>query len=332
MTVKERFETFQNIGLLGIFVVLIVLFGILYPGFLALQNIRNALLSISIIGIIAVPMTMLMISGGVDLSVGSMMGLAASICALLISKNVPIVLSVLITLAAGAFVGLINGLLVTKVKLNSFIATIGMLSVLNGIALVMTSTPGQKATFSGSIGIPDKSFGVLGLGSLGPVPIQIIFLIAFFGIGYFFLNHTQFGRKVFASGANETAAHIAGIPVDKTRIIMFIFTSITAAFGGIILASQFLAGHPRIGTGYELLILTAVILGGTAFTGGKGTMRGVLLGVLIMGILRYGMDVLGIIEFYKQIANGAILLIAVGTGQLREKMLYKSYSGFEKEM
>ncbi len=332
MTFRQRLETFQNLGLLGIFIVLIVLFQIIYPGFLRLQNIRNALLSISIIGIIAVPMTMLLISGGVDLSVGSMMGLAASICALLISRNIPIVPAILITLAAGGCVGFINGLLVTKIKINSFIATIGMLSVLNGIALVMTSDPGQKATFSGSIGIPDKKFGVLGLGSLGPVPIQIILLIIVFGIGYFFLNHTQFGRKVYASGANETAAHLSGVPVQKTRVIMFVFTSVTAAFGGIILASQFLAGHPRIGSGYELLILTAVILGGTAFTGGKGSMQGVLLGVLIMGTLRYGMDVLGIIEFFKQIANGTILLIAVGTGQLREKFMYKSYSGFEREL
>jgi ribose transport system permease protein len=310
----------QNLSLLVILILVIFLFWFLYPDFLALENLRNILITVSVIGIIAVPMTMLMIGGGVDLSVGALMGFSASFCALLMSRNLGIAASVIITLAVGAAVGVVNGLIVTRIKVNAFIETIGMLSILNGIALVMTSRKGQTATFSGSIGIDDKSFSFLGLGSVVHIPIQVIFLVAFFAAGYVILNHTQFGRRVYAAGAAERVAVLSGIRVERTRVILFAFTSLAAAFGGIIMASQFLAGHPRIGIGYELLVITTVILGGTAFTGGAGTMQGVILAILIIGVLRYGMDVIGLGDYYKQMSNGAILLIAVGLDVVRQRI------------
>jgi ribose transport system permease protein len=307
----------QNLSLLIILAVVVAIFQVAYPSFLALENIKNILITVSVIGIIAVPMTGLMIGGGVDLSVGALMGLSASFCAMLMSRGVAIVPSVLLTIVVGMTVGLVNGLIVTKIKVNAFIETIGMLSILNGIALVMTSRKGQTATFSGSIGIDDKVFGFLGLGSVATVPIQVIILVIFFAAGYVLLNHTQFGRRVYAAGAAERVALLSGIRVDRVRIVLFVFTSFAAACGGIIMASQFLAGHPRIGTGYELLVITAVILGGTAFTGGSGTIQGVLIAILIIGSFRYGMDVVGLGDYYKQMANGAILLVAVGLDQLR---------------
>ena len=323
MKKQNRFSGFQNLSLLIIFLVIIILFWSIDRQFFSLVSLKNMLLSISVIGITAVPMTLLMISGGVDLSVGALMGFSSSLVALLISKNFSSSAAIIITLLAGAAVGLVNGLIVTKIRVNAFIATIGMLSILNGIALVMTSTKGQTATFSGSIGIDNKGFGFLGLGELFHIPVQIIILVLFFIIGYIILNHTKFGRKIFASGASEKVAILSGINVDRVRIISFVLTSFTASLGGIILASQFLAGHPRVGTGYELLIITAVILGGTAFTGGIGSIQGVLIGILIMGSLRYGMDITGLGEYYKQVANGSILLIAVGLGVLREKFVYR---------
>jgi ribose/xylose/arabinose/galactoside ABC-type transport system permease subunit len=298
----------------------VALFSALYPSFLRPGNIRNIFLTVAVIGIIAVPMSMLMIAGGVDLSVGALMGFSASFCALLIRASLSPGLAVALTLLAGAAVGLVNGLVVTKVRVNAFIATIGMLSILNGIALVMTSQKGQTATFSGSIGIADKRFGALGLGTVLHIPIQVLFLALAFLLGYLVLNYTQFGRRIFASGAGERVSILSGIDVDRTRMLLFMLTSFAAAFGGVIMASQFLAGHPRIGTGFELLVITAVILGGTAFTGGAGTMQGVLLAILIIGTLRYGMDVVGLGDYYKQIANGAILLLAVGLGQLRARL------------
>jgi len=310
----------QNLSLLVILALVIFLFWFLYPDFLALENLRNILITVSVIGIIAVPMTMLMIGGGVDLSVGALMGFSASFCALLMSRHLGIAASVVITLAVGTLVGVVNGLIVTRIKVNAFIETIGMLSILNGIALVMTSRKGQTATFSGSIGIDDKTFSFLGLGAVAHIPIQVIFLAAFFAAGYVILNHTQFGRRVYAAGAAERVAVLSGIRVERTRVIVFAFTSFAAAFGGIIMASQFLAGHPRIGVGYELLVITTVILGGTAFTGGAGTMQGVILAILIIGVLRYGMDVIGLGDYYKQMSNGAILLIAVGLDQVRQRI------------
>ncbi|MCL5073204.1 MAG: ABC transporter permease [Actinobacteria bacterium] len=322
MKTKTRFLNFQNFGLIIILLLLLILFWSINRKFLNFENIKNILLSISVIGIIAVPMTLLMIGGGVDLSVGALMGFSSSLVAAFITKlGFNPIIAVILTLMAGAAVGLVNGVVVTKIKVNAFIATIGMLSILQGSALVMTSNKGQIATFSGSIGIENKSFSLIGLGEIFKIPIQVIIFIIFFIIGYVILNHTQFGRKAYASGASEKVAILSGINVDRTRIISFMFTSFAAAAGGIILASQFLAGAERIGTGYELLVITAVILGGTAFTGGIGTMQGVLLGVVIMGVLRYGMDLQGVGDYYKQLSNGALLLIAVGVGVLRDRLL-----------
>lgn len=319
-----RLNKVQNLSLIIIFIVIVILFWLLDRQFFTIGGLKNMLLSISVIGIVAVPMAMLMISGGVDLSVGALMGFSSSLVALFISKNLNLWLAVILTLLAGAAVGFVNGLIVTKIKVNAFIATIGMLSILNGFALVMTSTKGQTATFSGSIGIDNKSFSFLGLGEVFHIPVQVIVMAIFYIAGYIILNHTKFGRKIYASGASEKVAILSGINVDRVRIINFVFTSFTATLGGIILASQFLAGHPRVGTGYELLIITAVILGGVAFTGGVGTIQGVLLGILIMGSLRYGMDITGLGEYYKQISSGAILLVAVGIGVFRDRLVIKS--------
>jgi len=319
---RARFLNFQNFGLIIILIVLFILFWSINRGFLTFENIKNMLLSISVIGIVSVPMTLLIISGGIDLSVGALMGFSSSLVAALITKlGINPALAVILTLIAGTAVGFVNGLMVTKIKVNAFIATIGMLSILQGSALVMTSNKGQVSTFSGSIGIENKAFSFIGLGEVFKIPVQVIILIVFFIIGYIILNHTQFGRKVYAAGASEKVAILSGINVDRTRIINFMFTSFAAAVGGIILASQFHAGAQRIGSDYMLLIITAVILGGTAFTGGIGTMQGVLLGVVIMGVLRYGMDFQGIGDYYKQLSNGALLLIAVGAGILRDRLL-----------
>ena len=319
---RVRFLNFQNFGLIIILIILFILFWSINRGFLTFENIKNMLLSISVIGIVSVPMTLLIISGGIDLSVGALMGFSSCLVAVFITKlGINPVLAVILTLIAGTAIGFVNGLMVTKIKVNAFIATIGMLSILQGSALVMTSNKGQVSTFSGSIGIENKSFSFIGLGEVFKIPVQVIILIVFFIIGYIILNHTQFGRKVYATGASEKVAILSGINVDRTRIINFMFTSFAAAVGGIILASQFRAGAQRIGSDYMLLIITAVILGGTAFTGGIGTMQGVLLGVVIMGVLRYGMDFQGVGDYYKQLSNGALLLIAVGAGILRDRLL-----------
>ena len=319
---RARFLNFQNFGLIIILIILLILFWSINRRFLTFENIKNMLLSISVIGIVAVPMTLLIISGGIDLSVGALMGFSSCLVAAFITKlGINPVLAVILTLIAGTAVGFVNGLIVTKIKVNAFIATIGMLSILQGSALIMTSNKGQVSTFSGSIGIENKSFSFIGLGEVFKIPVQVIILLVFFIIGYIMLNHTQFGRKVYATGASEKVAILSGINVDRTRIINFMFTSFAAAVGGIILASQFRAGAQRIGSDYMLLIITAVILGGTAFTGGIGTMQGVLLGVVIMGVLRYGMDFQGVGDYYKQLSNGALLLIAVGAGILRDRLL-----------
>ena len=319
---RARFLNFQNFGLIIILIILLILFWSINRRFLTFENIKNMLLSISVIGIVAVPMTLLIISGGIDLSVGALMGFSSCLVAAFITKlGINPVLAVILTLIAGTAVGFVNGLIVTKIKVNAFIATIGMLSILQGSALIMTSNKGQVSTFSGSIGIENKSFSFIGLGEVFKIPVQVIILLVFFIIGYIMLNHTQFGRKVYATGASEKVAILSGINVDRTRIINFMFTSFAAAVGGIILASQFRAGAQRIGSDYMLLIITAVILGGTAFTGGIGTMQGVLLGVVIMGVLRYGMDFQGVGDYYKQLSNGALLLIAVGAGIFRDRLL-----------
>ena len=304
-----RVFRFENMALSLILVLMIAIFWIEYPQFLARVNIINILLTVSIIGIISVPWSMLSISGGLDISVGSVMGFSAVVISMLFTNGVNLVLSVIIGLIASGVIGLINGLLITKVGINSIIVTLGMLSILRSAAYII----------AGGRGIPiiDDSFRTIGLGRVWIFPIPVVIMAVLFVIGYLVLNYSQFGRNIYVAGGNEKAAEVSGINIDWIRISLYIVTSMGAGLGGFIVASQFGTTQPKIGTGYEFAVITAVVLGGISLGGGIGNIIGTLLGVLIIGTLRYGLTITGIHSFYQTIGEGLILLIAVTIDQIK---------------
>jgi len=312
---KNRIKfSFENIGLLAILVFLLVIFLSIYHPFLARINIINILLSVALIGIIGVPWSMLCISGGLDISVGSAMGFTAVIITLIYNNGVNLVLSIIIGLVIAAIVGLINGLLVTKVGINPIITTLGMLSVLRGAAFII----------AGGEGLPiyNEEFRYIGMGRIWFFPIPVVIFIVFFAVGYFVLKYTSYGRNIYVSGGNERTARVAGINVDWVRISLYMITTMAAGLAGLIFSAQLGQTWPKAGTGYEFAVITAVVLGGVSLAGGKGKILGALLGVLIIGTLSYGLEITGVHSFYITIAQGAILLIAVTIDQLKLKRTF----------
>jgi ribose transport system permease protein len=315
---KKRNLNFGNLGLFVILIVMIAIFWIIYNPFVSTVNVINILLTVSLIGIIAVPWSMLCIGGGLDISVGSVMGFCAVVTTQLFSNGVNLYLAVILGLAIAGAVGLINGLLITKAGINPLITTLGMLSIIRGLAYIV----------AGGTGIPiaDGRFEFLGLGRIGKLPVSVVILIALFILGYFVLGYTQFGRNVYYIGGNEKAAKTAGINVDFTRISLYVLTSMGAGLAGLINAAQLGTTQPKIGTGYEFAVVTAIVLGGISLAGGKGRILGALLGVLIIGTLKYGLEIIGVHSFYQVIAQGSILLVAVAFDQIKIKHASEGFS------
>jgi ribose transport system permease protein len=257
---------------------------------------------------IAVFSTLLMIGGGLDLSVGANTALVGVLVAST-QTQFGIVGAAAFGLLIGVLIGLINGLLVTRVGINPLITTLGMLSVVRGLAFV----------FSGglSILIMDETFGQLGRGKIAGVPIIVVAALVMFIIAIVVLHFTTYGRAMYAIGGNSRASHLAALPVKRYQLIAYVLSGLGAAIAGLFLTSRLGAAAPQASTGLELKVIAAIILGGTSLTGGKGNLFGTLLGVLILGTLDNAMTLLSVSAYYQQIALGVLLLLAVGLDQLR---------------
>jgi ribose transport system permease protein len=281
---------------------------VLSPYFLSTQNFLNLLLASSTIGIIAMVSTMLMVGGGLDLSVGSTVALIGVV----ISHGqyaLGIWGAVAAGLAVAVLIGLVNGLIVTRVGISPLITTLGMLSVVRGLAFV----------FSGGLTEPvlDEAFGKLGRGFVGIVPIPVIALLIVTVAAYIVMRYTTYGRAMYAIGGNSEASHLAGLPIKRYQLIAYILSGLSAGVASVFLTSQLAAGAPQAASGLELSVVAAVILGGTSLAGGKGTIFGTLIGVLILGTLNNGMVLLSVSAYYQQVAQGLVLLLAVGLDQFR---------------
>lgn len=301
----------ESLGLLAIYALLIIALSLMSPYFLSLNNFLNILVAVSTIGLIAVGMTLVIVAGGIDLSVGSIVALTGVAVAQL-SHSMPIGLAVIAALGIGIAVGLFNGLAITKVGINPLIATLGTLSIARGLAFVFSGGLTQSIT--------SQSFEFLGRGYVVGVPFQVIVMAALFGLAAWVMRSTVFGRSIYAIGGNPNASRLAGLPVNRLQIVVYVLSGLCAALGGIFLASQLGAGAPASSTGIELSVIAAVILGGTSLSGGKGTIAGTLLGVLILGTLNNGLTLLNVSSYYQDVARGVVLLLAVGLDQLRLRM------------
>ncbi len=293
----------QQFGLVFAFLLLALTLTLLSNRFLTVSNTVNVLRQSTINGIIAVGMTMVILTAGIDLSVGSILGLTAVVTADLLQRGWPVGLAVGAGLALGAAMGLINGLLITRGRIPPFIATLGMMTLARGLAL--TYTQGRPIT-----GLPD-GFRFLGTGFVGPVPMPIVIAALVFVVGYLLLTRTRVGEYIYALGNNETAARFSGIPTRRYITLVYVVSGLLSALAGMILVARLDSAQPIVGQGYEFDAIAAVVVGGTSFAGGEGGLGGTLLGVLIIAVLNNGLNLLNVSSFYEQVVKGVVIALAL---------------------
>jgi len=313
---KKRHFKINNTAIL--FLILTVMFIIASyvgrPFFFSKLNLIPMINNLSFIGIVAAVLTMVMVSGEIDFSIGGNIGLTACLVAVLLGKGLPGWLVVIIALAAGAVMGAFNGMLVTKVGVNSIIATIGTMFIWRGIGYTLTNGTSMLAM--------NPVIDFIGRGFIfKAVPFPIVLLAVVFIITYIVMHHSKWGRRIYAVGSNPLASFLSGINVKKVKFISFLICGMTASLGGLILTSLTAVGMPQHGQGLELLIISAIILGGTMLGGGKGTILGTLAGVFILSILYNFLTIMNILYFYIQIVQGTILILVVSTYEIKQLMI-----------
>ncbi|MGG0410988.1 ABC transporter permease [Peribacillus simplex] len=295
----------QKFGPLLALVLLFIVITVLNPSFMEPNNILNLLRQTSINALIAFGMTFIILTGGIDLSVGSILALSSALMAGMMVSGLDPILAILVGILLGAIMGLINGILVSKGKMAPFIVTLATMTIFRGLTLVYTD--GKPIT-----GIGDSvMFQMLGRGYFLGVPVPAVVMVIAFLILWFLLHKTSFGRKTYAIGGNERASRISGIKVDRVKVAIYGLAGTMAAIAGAILTSRLNSAQPTAGQSYEMDAIAAVVLGGTSLSGGKGRLFGTLVGVLIIGTLNNGMNLLGVSSFYQQVVKGAVILIAV---------------------
>lgn len=308
---KKSLKVKHFIGDYGILLILaIVMLALTFTAnnFLTVDNITNVIRQSSIVGLVALGMTFVMITAGIDLSVGSVVGLAGMMAAMSApATGNAFILPILVGLAVGAFVGFVNGAMVVWGSILPFLATLAMMAVARSATLVI----------SGGTPVSDVSapFEWLGAGFIGPIGVPIIIFLGAAAIAEFVLSKTRFGQHVYAVGGNEESAQKVGIPVRRVLVVVYMISGLTAALAGIVLTARLDGAAPLNGTGYELQAIAAVVIGGTSLFGGVGTIRGTILGVLLLGVVMNGLNLLGVSSYYQQAVQGLILVIAVLLGR-----------------
>jgi ribose transport system permease protein len=289
---------------------LCVLLSILSPYFLKQQNLFSVLRQISAIAVIAVGEGLVIITGGIDLSVGSQLGLMGVIAAVVASWNLPWYLVLLIVLLCGFALGSVNGLLVTKVGITPFIVTLGMMNIARGLSLLITG--GMPIHISNTINF-------IGGGYIGPIPFSVIVMALVAVGGAVFASMTLTGRNIYAVGNNDRAAELSGIRVHQIKILVYALTGALCALAGIIIAGTLNSADPNSGNGYEMDVIAAVILGGTSLSGGEGSIQGVIIGAALMGVLRNAFVLLNISAYLQIVTIGLVIIGAVAIDSFRKK-------------
>jgi ribose/xylose/arabinose/galactoside ABC-type transport system permease subunit len=296
-------ELAQRFGLLVSFLLLCAVLTILSDRFLTVSNIVNVLRQSTINGIIAIGMTYVILTAGIDLSVGAVLALCTVVTADLLQREMAVPLAVSGGLGLGVVLGLINGLIITKANVPPFVTTLGMMTVARGLAL--TYTQGRPIT-----GLPD-AFRFMGTGSLGPVPMPIVIAAFAFLVGYVLLNRTEVGKYILALGNNPVAARYAGVAVDRYTAFVYGVSGMLAALAGMILVARLNSAQPTAGVAYEFDAIAAVVVGGTSFAGGEGSLGGTLLGVLVIAVLNNGLNLLDVSSFYQPVVTGIVIALAL---------------------
>ena len=303
-------------ALFGLIIVAVIL-SVLSPVFLTTENLSNIGRQLGVNALLSVGMLVVIITAGIDLSVGSILGLSMCVLAwMAITKQINPYVSMVACLAVGVGVGLTNGLLLTRLHLpHPFIATLGTMNVARGFALIITGA----SPISGfdRAGAPQVLW--LGSGSIGPIPVVVILVLVVYVIFHLMLSNTALGRHIYAVGGNTSAARLSGINVDKTLLIVYSLSGLMAGLAALVLAGRTNSGYPSAGAGYELDAIAAVIIGGASFSGGVGTVWGTLIDVLLMAVLRNGLVLLGVPSEWQIVAIGLVIIVAVYIDVLRQR-------------
>ncbi len=299
----------QGWGLFIVFFIICCVFSVLSPIFLRPTNLINVVRQVSVIGTAAVGMAILMISGGIDLSIGSHLAFSGLVVAIMMNQfDLSIPIGIVITLLISILIGFTNSFLVTKIRIPPLIATLGMMSVLRGLGYVITR------------GYPiydfPTGFMMIGKGYIGPFPIPVLIMLLVFLLGYIVLSKTPLGRYFYSLGGNEEATRLSGIDITQVRIIAYSICALLTGLAGLILLARINSAQPSVGSGFELDVITAVVLGGVSISGGEGKMPNVLLGVLIIGVISNGLVLLNVHDYFQMVIKGLTLLLAVGIDKL----------------
>lgn len=286
---------------------LIIVVSFLNPNFFTVDNILNIMRQTSVNAIIAVGMTLVILTAGIDLSVGSVLALCGALAASMIAMEIPVVIAVPGALLAGTALGAISGIIIAKGKVQAFIATLVTMTLLRGVTMVYTD---GRPISTGFTDVAD-SFAWFGTGYLLGVPVPIWLMVIVFAAAWYLLNHTRFGRYVYALGGNEAATRLSGINVDSIKVGVYAICGLLSALAGIIVTSRLSSAQPTAGMGYELDAIAAVVLGGTSLTGGKGRVMGTLIGALIIGFLNNALNLLDVSSYFQMIAKAVVILLAV---------------------
>lgn len=301
---KETLFEYKSVIALIVFMIVI---SFISPSFFSVDNMLNILRQSSVNAIIAVGMTFVILTSGIDLSVGSVLALTGALAATLLGLDMNLMLVVTLTLTAGVILGCLSGLIIAKGRVQPFIATLATMTLLRGATMVYTDGRPISA-FGGSA---SESFASIGTGYFLGVPMPVYLMGLVFVAAWYVLNHTRLGRYIYALGGNESATRLSGINVDRIKLAVYGISGAMSALAGIIVTSRLASAQPTAGTSYELDAIAAVVLGGTSLTGGKGRITGTLIGVLIIGILNNALNLLNVSSYYQLIAKALVILLAV---------------------
>ena len=304
-------EIFVKWGIYIALLLLVIFMALIAPNFFSIKNGLNIAQAVSINAVVASGMTVVILTAGIDLSVGSIVAASGVATVLLLNGGVPTAIAALVAILVGAFIGLINGAIIAYLALPAFIVTLGALTYTRGVAYSMHGGPVQIAGESGIESI--------GNGSIGGIPMPVFIMIFVYWFFWFLLERTKFGRHVYAVGGNPQAARLSGIDVKKVLMSVYVISGVTAGLAGLMFASRVRSGQVTAGVGYELDAITAVILGGTSLFGGRGRIFGTLIGALLIGVLSNGLVLLGVPIYTQLMIKGGVIILAVAIDTLRSK-------------
>ena len=302
---KNMIQYLQDYGSFIALIFLVIIIGAISPDFRTVNNFLSLLRQSAINGLIAFGMTCVILTGGIDLSVGSVLALTSIICAHTIKIGLPAPLSMLIALIFGIILGTISGLMVTKSRLQPFIATLITMTGYRGLTMILSG--GKPISRLGN----NLLLNQIGKGSFLGIPIPVWILIIFFAIFLFVLKKTVLGRQIYATGSNAKAAELAGININNIKLIVYAVSGFMASLSGLILVSRLGSAQPTLGSGYELDSIAAVALGGTSMTGGRGKITGTLIGILIIAVLNNGLNIIGVSSYYQDVVKALVIFLAV---------------------